>query len=732
MSYRLLPLFTLLLGSLVVSLADEPSEVEARAAVALRPLELKMADAATDLVKLRRDLVAFRVRHHGTLAAIKASTLMAKLPSALDKLDPKTVPEIERFDWHPKELVALLGEHRNRHGGVVSSVTFSPDGKLLATGGASYIRLWDTSNMRQLSMGTVGYATNAVALSSDKKILACSSPGGYVHVWDIVDGKTLKFREQFLAASAGLFDIAFHPDGKRIATACFDNQLRLYDLSEPKHKDLNGSSAHLKTVTAVSFSPDGRFLASGDDEGIVRIFDASKAEILEISLIENQSPIQSLTFSKTGTLATGGKDGVVRLWNMPPTGPRLRAPRSISQVSKGPVTSMSFSVSGKTLATAGSETTVRTWSLSVKPFKEINKIDDHKLPARAVAYSPDMKLLATGGDDWLVRTYDLSKGKPLHRFEPWAHTSHVYSTAFAPDDATLASGSYDRIVRFWDVSRPEPKTLNYLKGENAPVFAVAYSPDGKRIAAAGGSTKIRQWEMVKDKLVARPTLVGMNSAAVMHLEFSPDGKMLAGSNAKEAVIFDTKNFELQRFTQHETNVLSLAFTPDGKQFVTGTGYYLFDKDNKIVYKENQPVFTDVKMRFWDLQKGQLDKTFNAGDYPVYSLAVTPDSKRIFAGSLVYGARRWDIGDGKLTESEALKATSGYTMQIIPSPDGKTVITRGLEGKVIVWDLATGKRLKEFLFPEQLGGMSLTADGRHLAVGVGTGVVYVLRLAERGS
>src|SRR5262245_10870599 len=92
---------------------------EARADAALQPIEKRVG--ADDAAKLRRELLALRVAHPGTAAAMKAAALLARLPSPLDRLDPKAIPALERFDWQAPELVAILGDHRGRHGAPVTS-----------------------------------------------------------------------------------------------------------------------------------------------------------------------------------------------------------------------------------------------------------------------------------------------------------------------------------------------------------------------------------------------------------------------------------------------------------------------------------------------------------------------------------------------------------------------------------------------------------------------------------
>ena len=58
-----------------------------------------------------------------------------------------------------------------------------------------------------------------------------------------------------------------------------------------------------------------------------------------------------------------------------------------------------------------------------------------------------------------------------------------------------------------------------------------------------------------------------------------------------------------------------------------------------------------------------------------------------------------------------------------------MLTRGLDTSLVLWDAATGKRVKEWAFNEQMGGVAISGDSRHVAVGLGTGVIYVLRIAK---
>src|SRR3954447_18564823 len=119
--------FAVLLVASVRTHAEPVSDEKAEAA--LKRLSERAGMTSADSEKLRQDILAFRRSYPGTTSAAKAAALLTQLSSALDKLDPKTLPRLDRFDWQPKELVAVLGEHRGRHGAPVSCAAFSPDGK---------------------------------------------------------------------------------------------------------------------------------------------------------------------------------------------------------------------------------------------------------------------------------------------------------------------------------------------------------------------------------------------------------------------------------------------------------------------------------------------------------------------------------------------------------------------------------------------------------------------------
>ena len=151
------------------------------------------------------------------------------------------------------------------------SLAYSPDGRLLAGTGedGTQIDIWDTQTRRR-SARLTGHTglVYSVAFSGDGRLLASASGDRTVRVWDVAAAKCVAV---LTGHTDEVFSAVFHPDGKRLASAGRDRAIWLWDLATGQ--EVARLEGHTNYVFSLAFSPDGTSLVSGSGDGTVRIWD---------------------------------------------------------------------------------------------------------------------------------------------------------------------------------------------------------------------------------------------------------------------------------------------------------------------------------------------------------------------------------------------------------------------------------------------------------------------------
>jgi WD40 repeat protein len=395
--------------------------------------------------------------------------------------------------------------------------------------------------------------------------------------------------------------VVFAPDGRTLASAGNDKQIRIWDPAAGK--ELRRWPAEQDALFCLAFSPDGCLLASGGWDQTVNIWEAGGQERASLHWRELSPPMfpMALAFSADGgTLTAGFGDrvaftcaggvlcldpttGQVRTGLSSPSarGGRRPAPAGCQLTPKeyGGVQGLVVLDGGRTLVLATARGVVL---LDAATFREKNLFAQK--PCRAVTVSPDGKTVASA-DTKSIHLWDVATG--TKRVTLNGHTGLVWSVAFSPDGRLLLSGSKDGTARFWDPATGEEKAA--FNWDIGAVQHVAFAPDGMTAAVAGQGGTIILLDVDSDELLNRGPTLGQVVAA------DPD---LPVRRRDGSLLLDYKK-----------PVTSLAFTPDGQKLAS--------------------MGRHGGIKLWDRQTGQLLDTLpRTGDYrPACTgtkMALSPD------------------------------------------------------------------------------------------------------------
>jgi RNA polymerase sigma factor (sigma-70 family) len=684
---------------------------------------------------------------------ITQGQLKDPLPAA--KETPATPPKadakarMDRFgDPLPDGAITRFGTVRFRHGGQLTSIAYSPDGKTIASGGFGRIMLWEAETGKPIGplVRTVEVIpprgkpaekqvqhgqTFGLAFTPDgKQLISVGSPasgdkvGSYVF-WDVADRKlTADSLVEDVDRTHWVRAVTMAPDGKTAAIGTDSG--RLYLLDTKTHAVLRQTK--LDGVAGLSFSPDSKLLAvSTYQEALV----LDSANLLTMKRFEpgggRQRPvvIRQVAFAPDGKSVWIGRDGgsmfkkddhpgTIGRWDL-----ESGAVAQTFETAPNMVMALRISPDGKTLASGGVSSGPFLWDTTTGKAVDLDSSGSRIRPwIQSLAFAPDGKTLAVADTNGRVRVWDVAARQELHRNDE--NASSILKAALSPDGKHAATAGGDGAVRIWDMDTGR-SVRSWTADESRSVFTVAYAPDGKQLLTSGWDGTVRFWDAATGKEVRRlrEEKGGVGARAAL----SPDGKLVAASS-KDGIsitLYETATGRPVRdLTGHISFLMWLKFSPDGRRLISAAD----------IHGDGGKTFDDRSVRVWDVATGNQLHKFDAGR-PHGEAAVSPDGRVVATAGYIEEEkagqlRFWDTVTGKEIAERRLKGhwTNSGVGAAAFSPDGRLLATADRD--IRLFETASGRQVQ--MFESGAGsanGLTFTSDGRRLisAHNDGTALVW---------
>jgi WD40 repeat protein len=453
---------------------------------------------------------------------------------------------------------------------------------------------------------------------------------------------------------------------------------------------------------------------------------------------------------------TASRDNALRYWNRETGMERYRiesfvrrpggAPRDAHVIEVGGrrLGAATLSPDGKTLAAVFDYTRIYLWD--VPTGREIRQLTS-PVNVYALAFSPNGKWLALNGTSSAVRVIDANTGKPLH--EPMAvpvgkRASSSFGTAgftFSPDSRFLAEvipasafglvNPSEAFVRITDLETNNE--VARIEGEKrAGRMPIAYSRDGKLVAFTSGM-KLYLCDVAAGKEIRQFDI----KATATALAFTQDGKTIATKGIHSAIrLF---NAETGEFKERLGQPMPAAYSVASRSFKSTT---IISDDADLAISPDGKIIAcgaSQTVRFWDLASfkelpvglggaGKTEKPLSAGHRgPVYAVAATPDGKTLLSWGIDQTLRRWDAANGR---ELAAFPVPGYTSRVVfPADRGfAALLVQDMIHKI---DVGTGKEIFKVKGHEKgADALAVSADGKLLASGGATdGTIRIYDAAD---
>ena len=633
----------------------------------------------------------------------------------------------------PDKVSRVLGAGRMRHGDRVNTLTYSPDGALLASASRDgTVRLWDIGNGREV-LTYRGHEANKFTEDNNDKVksnvlrvpaVAFSRDGAWVascgaleiHVWEAKTGKLL---HTLKGHKKDVIDIAFGKTNNQLASAGDDKKLILWDVAAQK-ADFTSDDQNME-LSRVVYSPTDKAVGTVNRAGDLMVFalDAmgKNPKVTLSTGVSDNGVSNALAFTRDGAgIFSAGQDKKIKLTAGPDGMPGFGAASVVRKFEghTSAINSIAVSKDGATLVSGSgepsrsstSDNAVIVWDANTGKLDRV--FQGHQQAVIAVAIRPDGKQIASGSEDGSIRLWPLNKADE-HRAMTEAK-DNLWAVAYSGNGATVASAGADRTVRIYDAVTG--KLNKELPGHKGAVTSLAYLGND-RVVSGSGDKVLKIWTVAAgtaqdceghtsavlivaatDKLIVsggadrtarawgidgKALWTWASKSAVCAVAIRKDGKRIALGCADGTLIIlsndDKEPKPIASVIAHTGGVSCVDFHPETDRLVSSGGdgvvkvFNLPDNGNPVEATKFEP---------------PIKSSIGGGNPPVTTVAYSNDGKFLISGGAEGTVRIWDASTN--AEVRALRGHTGWVTSAAFSPDGRSAVSCAVDKAVRLFEL----------------------------------------------
>lgn len=558
--------------------------------------------------------------------------------------------------------------------------TFAQDGKTLVAWGNTGLRVWDVPSGRELN-ALQGGVVSSPTFSPDGRAFAFTHSAfdsSAVYLWDIGDGKPLrKVKEHVHSLYTYFFPPAFSPDGKTLLISFAAGIGKIggstfVDVASGQELDF------LKEPASLAVSPNWKHVVSWAAGGdTARLWEAGSWR--QLATIKAGFNFTGVAFSPDGRLVQLWNDEASTLWSV---ATKQEVQRQKARVGNYP--RFTVSPNAKTVAAVGQD--VMLWDAASE--RQLPTLKGEAFPVRSLALAPSGKVLVTWNlQGTVIKVWDVASGHvtrtlrledraAIERPRTWESNPSMFMPArfsaglilgippsppFGTEPrAPLANGSSGKLLH-----APAPPPARLLQVPAAGLL----SPDEKTFASLATAGAVTLWSVESGKKLCTLNAGAKSFGSVV---FSSDSRTIATVSEKVILLWDAESGSLRR-------------TLDGYE----TGHPVYSPDGRLIAAWG----ADHAPKVWDTTSGRELHITDGHKSSINALAFAPDSKTLASAGSDRTIKLWDVTSGQ--KLRTLAGHDGAVSSVAFGSDHKVLASAGSDGTTRLWDTASGRVLKTF-------------------------------------